>query len=183
MPFRLPSADPGRVIFLVCCIALAGLGPLYVWWNRPPSASDKRPNPEPIVAEPSEELLALRAENQLLLAMLGAVKGRVVILGPTRQGGKASGKIAWDEARQAGFIHLSDLDPLKPGVAYRLVGLTRNGSRVGCGTLTVTQEGAVASPFEPESRLLGADRFEVVLTVSAPGNGTETVVLRGGGGE
>lgn len=182
MPFRVPSADPGRIIFLICCIAVAGLGPLYVWWNQAQKPAGPSTLPSAQAAqEPGEELLALRAENQLLLAMLGAVESRVIILGPTQDGAEASGKIAWDEARQAGYLHLTGLPPAKPGAAYQLTAVTRSGTRIACGALEPTATGTVATPFEPEARLLGAERFEVVLTENANGKTAQTVVLRGGG--
>ncbi|MFQ3670291.1 MAG: anti-sigma factor [Verrucomicrobiia bacterium] len=180
MPFRVPSADPGRVIFLICCILLASLGPLYVWWsNRDLPRSPASGSPR----DPSEELLVLRAENRLLLSMLGAVQGRVIILGPTAAGAQASGKIAWDEARQAGFIHITALSPAPPGFTYHLAAQTRSGERISCGLLQPSPDGNIASPFNPESRLLGASTFEVVLSPPPNNRQPEQILLRGGGGE
>jgi hypothetical protein len=180
MPFRPPSTDLGRLVFLVICIVIAGLGPLYVWMNGKPRESAP-PVADSRVAGRLEEALqeaaALRAENQMLLMMLGAVESRVMILGPTEEGGRGSGKIAWDEPRQAGFLYASQVLPLKEGRRYSLVGYAKNGGAVRCGEVMPDEMGRLRLAFQPERRLLGLSRFEVVdEPVLGKANGSRVIL-------
>lgn len=111
------------------------------------------------VAPLEQQVLALKAENTLLQAMLGQVEAKVAVMGPLISGGKGHGKVAWDEAQQVGFLFVGDLRPPPPGKTYQLSIGKAGKPMTKCLVFIPEPNGDLRQRFVPEKRAFGVDTF------------------------
>lgn len=170
---RLPWLKP--VPLLIILLLLIAGGVLVSSWfairNQQPQTSQ--------IPAPSEDIIALRAENTLLKKMLGQVEGKVAVLGPTSTATSSPrGKIVWDEALQQGFLHLSGLPvPLPEGQALYLWAWTDKPAPLPCGRMEPDPEGTLSHHFIPPQRLFKIRKFQVTLGDRNGLTNTHTQVL------
>ena len=170
------ASDPAwarlRMLAVTGWLLAAGLGG-WIAWER----TETRRAASSLMDERSRQLLVVQGENSLLKRMLGQVDGRVVLLGPTAQGGEARGKLVWDEARQAGYIHITRLSPANPETAHHLWIREEGGGFVSLGRLGTADGGTLSMPFAVTRRIFKIDRFSVHEEGAGPGKpGTEILV-------
>jgi hypothetical protein len=151
-----PSTARLRTIAAAGWLLAAGLAG-WIAWER----IETRRSASSLMDERARQLLVVQGENSLLKRMLGQVDGRVVLLGPTAHGAEARGKLVWDEARQAGYVHITRLTPSKPESVYHLWIREEGGAMVPMGRLGSANEGILSTPFTVTRRIFKIDRFSV----------------------
>lgn len=103
------------VISSVLGVCALVIGSLYWFTLKLHEASQNKGLPV-IITE--QEFLSVQGENTLLKKMLGQINGNVIVIGPVEKKSQLQGKLVWDKTLQAGFLHLTGLDP---SITYQLI--------------------------------------------------------------